>query len=238
MVEKKKIDTKKEKEEKKRKLLERAKELKEKIKEKDLKKEFEKGIKKEKTLLPIEDYLKYGVYLGTKVITPHMRKYVYKRRADGIAVINVNLIDEGIKKAIEFLSNYQPSDIIIVCKREAGWKAVNLFSELTGIKAFTKKYPAGIMTNINLQDFIDPKVVFICDPWVDKNALSDAKITKKKVLALCDTNNYCFDIDLFIPCNNKSGKSIGVVLYLIAKGYLKNKNIKKDIPPLKEFVGE
>src|SRR3989344_8718795 len=100
-----------------------------------------------------------------------MRKYVYRRRADGLAVLNTNLIDKKLREAIEFINKFNPEDIIVVCKRQAGWKAVSLFSELTGIKVFTKKYPAGIMTNINLPNFIEPKLVVVCDPWLDKNAM-------------------------------------------------------------------
>ncbi|MEM3405811.1 MAG: 30S ribosomal protein S2 [Candidatus Pacearchaeota archaeon] len=222
----------------KKKLLERAAELQKTIEEKKIKEELQEELKKSKTFVPIEDYLKYSVYLGTKVITPHMRKFVYKRRADGIAVIDVNQIDKALKNFIKELVKYDPEDFIIVCKREAGWKAVNLFSQLTGVKVFTKKYPAGIITNTNLVDFFDPKMVFICDPWVDKNALNDAKKTKKKIFALCDTNNYTFDIDLFIPCNNKSNKSIGLIFYIIAKEYLKEKKINKNLPSIEDFVGE
>jgi ribosomal protein uS2 len=222
----------------KKKLLERAKELGKELGDKELKEELKEEIAKtkSKTTVPVEDYLKYSVYLGTKVITPHMRKFVYKRRADGIAVIDVNLIDSYLTEFIKEIVKYAPEDFIIVCKREAGWKAVKLFSELTGVKVFTKKYPAGIITNITLDEFFEPKMIFLCDPWVDKNALKDGKRMKKKILALADTNNYVFDVDKFVPCNNKSNKSIGLILYLIAKEYLKERKIDKKLPEIDDFV--
>ena len=43
------------------------------------------------------------------------------------------------KEAINLLGKYEPEDFIVVCKREAGWKAVEKFSELTGVRVFTKK---------------------------------------------------------------------------------------------------
>ena len=43
------------------------------------------------------DYVKAGVHIGTKVITPHMKPYVYRRRNDGIAIINTNSIDSKLK---------------------------------------------------------------------------------------------------------------------------------------------
>lgn len=235
---KEKIEDKKKKEELKEKVLERAKEMQKEVETKDLKKELEENIKEGKTLVPVEEYLKYGVYLGTKVITPYLKPFVYKRRADGIAVIDVNQIDKKIKKAIDFLSKYEPEDFIVVCKREIGWQAAKLFSELIGCKCFTKKYPAGILTNPNIKDFIEPDMVFVCDPWVDKNAAKDAKLMNKKLLALCDTNNYAKDADLFIPCNNKINKSFALIFYILAKGYLEKKGIKKQIPPITDFIGE
>jgi len=194
--------------------------------------------KSEETLLPVEEYIKAGVHLGTKVITPHLRKYVYKRRADGLAVLNTNIIDEKLREAAEFLAGFEPENAIIVCKREAGWEAVELFSQLTGIRAFTKKYPAGIITNIRLPDFFEVDLIIICDPWIDKNALKDANMTNKKVLALCDTNNYAFGVDVFVPCNNKSGKSLGTILYILTREYLKKRKVNKKLPKIEEFIGE
>jgi len=190
------------------------------------------------TLVPIEDYLKSSMHLGTRVITPNMRKYIYKRRADGLAVFNTAMLDSTIKEAGEFLSRYAPEDIIVVCKREAGWHATNLFSETLGIRAFTKKYPAGILTNTNLQDFFECKLVLICDPWLDKNALTDANKVGVPVLSVCDSNNYAFGIQKIIAGNNKSAKSLGMVMYLLAKIYIENRKMKVDLPGIEQFIDD
>jgi len=190
------------------------------------------------TLIPLNDYIRSGTYIGTKVITPHMRPFIYRRRNDGIAIINTNIIDERLKEAARFLADYNPDNVIVVCKRESGWRAVKLFSELTGIRVFTKKYPAGIITNTTLPDFFETELVVICDPWTDKNALSDAVKMKKKVLAICDTNNFTFGVDKIVPANNKSNKSLGVIFYILAREYMKIQRISKTLPPMKDFIGE
>src|SRR3989338_8936771 len=79
------------------KLLEKAKKLEgkvEEVKEISLKEKVkeEEGEKKD-TLIPMEDYLKASIHLGTRVITPDMRKFVYRRRADDLAVFNTALLD-------------------------------------------------------------------------------------------------------------------------------------------------
>ena len=102
-------------------------------------KEEVRGEKEDKkdTHVPIEEYLKSSIHLGTRVITPDMRSYVYRRRADGLAVFNTALLDDKIREGADYLATFSPEDIIIVCKREAGWKAVQKFASTLGIKSFT-----------------------------------------------------------------------------------------------------
>ena len=228
-------------------LRERAKELEknlEKSEGKEIKVEDFKlkdtGVSKEKQkelLVPLEDYVKAGIHLGTKVISGDMRQFVYRRRADGLAILNTNIIDNRLREAIKIIQEYKPKGIMAVCKREAGWKAVKKFSEAIGAKAFGKKYPAGIITNSNLEDFYEPELVIISDPWLDKNALNDADNIKVPIIGLCDTNNILKGINYIIPCNNKSNKSLGLIFYILAKHYCGKAGIDFNAE-LKDFVGE
>jgi len=230
------------------KLLEKAKELEKGVKEvKEISKEEVKTkskeakedvVEKKEMLVPIEDYLKSSIYLGTRVMTPDMRSYVYRRRADGLAVFNTSLLDEKIREAAEYLAKFEPKDIILVCKREAGWKAAKRFAETFGIRCFTKKYPAGILTNTNLVTFQEANLIFICDPWLDKNALKDAQRIKIPVMSVCDTNNYTQGITKILPGNNKSAKSLGFIFFLLAKLYSEKKNLKIKAPAIQDFVDD
>lgn len=227
-------------EEKKKALLEKAKKLKEKVDKKpesdDLKEKVK--VKKKEMLIPLEEYVKAGIYLGTRVVTPGMKPFVYRRRADGLAIFNTDLIDEKLKEGAEYLSKFAPEDVILVCKREAGWKAVRKFSEITGIRVFTKKYPAGILTNKNLSNFFENELTIVTDHWVDKNALNDTLKVNKKVLMVCDTNNFSKGADQIILGNNKSPKSLGLIFYLLAKEYCKAQKIEAEIPDLEWWTGE
>ncbi|PJE81210.1 hypothetical protein COU58_03925 [Candidatus Pacearchaeota archaeon CG10_big_fil_rev_8_21_14_0_10_32_42] len=195
--------------------------------------------KKADMLIDLEDYVKTGIYLGTRIVTPEMRKYVYRRRADGLAIFNTDLIDEMIKEGINYLSKFEPENVILVCKRQSGWRAALKFGEVTGIRIFTKKYPAGIMTNTNLKNFFETDLTIISDQWLDKNALKDTLDVKKKVLMICGTNNFSKGVDQVIIGNNKAGKSLGLIFYLLARGYLKAKG--KDtsiIPDMDWWIGD
>ena len=195
--------------------------------------------KKDETILTsLEDYIKTAAYLGTKVITPTMRKYVYRRRLDGLAILNTNIVDKKLKDAIDFIVKYKPNEWTLVCKREAGWRAVKIFSELTAVRVFTKKYPAGVVTNTVLPNFFETKMMMVCDPWLDKNALKDAKIVQIPVVGICDTNNNTDDIDVVVISNNKSNKPLGLIFWLLSREYMKAHDINKPLPSLEDFVGE
>jgi small subunit ribosomal protein S2 len=181
----------------------------------------------ETLLIPNDEYLKSGIHIGTKFRTKYMDNFIYKTRPDGLSVLNVQRIDERIKQAGNLLSNYKPDEILIVCRRETGWKAVKLFSQITGTKHFAGRYPPGVLTNPSLKNFIEAKIVLVADSWPDKNAVEDALKTGLPVIALCDTNNQTNNIDLVVPCNNKGKKSLGLVFYLLAKIYTEKKGMLK-----------
>jgi len=228
--------------ERKKELLKKVKKLSEKIQTTKTEELKEKIKIKRKTdmLIPLENYVKSGIYIGTKVITPNMRPFVYRRRADGLAIFNTDLIDDKLKEGVEYLSKFSPEDVILVCKRQAGWKAVEKFSELTGIKAFTKKYPAGILTNTTLPDFFENELTIVTDSWLDRNAFLDTKKVHKKVLMICDTNNFPKGANQIVIGNNKSAKSLGVIFYLLARGYCKARKLNtiNEIPDLEWWTEE
>ncbi|NMB66685.1 30S ribosomal protein S2 [Candidatus Woesearchaeota archaeon] len=231
----------KDKEELRKKLLERAKELQEGKIDQVISEELKEKVKvkkREDMLIPLEEYVKTGIYIGTKAVTPMMRPFVYRRRADGLAIFNTDIIDDKLKEAIEYISQFNPEDIVLVCKRQTGWRTAEMLSRLTGIKVFTKKYPAGILTNPSLPDFFENELTIITDSWVDKNALNDTIKANKKILMICDTNNFSQKADKIIIGNNKSAKSIGLIFYLLTRGYCKNRGIEVEIPDLDWWTKE
>lgn len=180
-------------------------------------------------LVPLDDYLKVGLHIGTKFRTKFMSSFIYKVRQDGLAVLNVQEINKRLSYAAKLMSKYDPEDILVVCRRENGWKPVKMLNKFTGIRIFAGRYPPGILTNSNLENFIEVKLIMVTDPWPDKNALFDAAKLGIPVIALCDTNNDASNIDLIIPCNNKGKKSLALVFWILTKEYLKAKGkIKLD----------
>ncbi|MBS3150399.1 30S ribosomal protein S2 [Candidatus Woesearchaeota archaeon] len=170
-------------------------------------------------LVPLEAYLKSGIHIGTKYKNSYMEPFIYKIRNDGLFVLNVQEVDKRLRLLSNFINQYSPGEMVIVCRRENGWDAVNKFSEITGIKAFIGRYPPGMLTNPNLERFTETKMIFVVDPIPDKNAVKDAAKIRVPVAALCDTNNDSLNVDFCCPCNNKGKKSLGLVFFILAREY-------------------
>jgi small subunit ribosomal protein S2 len=192
---------------------------------------------KEESFLVAQDlYLKSGIHIGTKFRTKYMAKFIYKTRPDGLSVLNLQKIDERIKNAINLLAQFAPEDILIVSRRENGWKSVKAFGKVTGCRIFAGRYPPGILTNSSLEDFIEPKLILVTDPWPDRNVVQDAIKIGIPVIALCDTNNQSNDLDLVVPCNNKGKKSLGLFFWIVAKEYLTKRGLIASPEEMKETL--
>lgn len=176
-------------------------------------------------LVPQDVYLKSGIHIGTKFRTKYMDSFIYKTRPDGLSVLNLQKIDERIRMAANLLSQYAPEEILICSRRENGWKAVKAFGKHTGIRVFAGRYPPGILTNPKLDTFMEVKAILVTDSWPDRNAIKDAIQIGLPVIALCDTNNQSNEIDLVVPCNNKGKKSLGLLFYIIAREYLRQRGV-------------
>jgi small subunit ribosomal protein S2 len=190
----------------------------------------------EKFLVPQDTYLKAGIHIGTKFRTKYMEQFIYKTRPDGLSVLNLQKINDRIEIAANFLAQFAPEEIMIVSRRENGWKPVRMFGKMTGANAIAGRYPPGILTNSNLDNFIEVKAILVTDSWPDRNAISDALKVGIPVIALCDTNNQSNNIDLVVPCNNKGKKSLGLLFYILTKEYMKKRGLIKDDKEFKATV--
>ena len=195
-------------------------------------------VEEEQFLVPLENYLKAGLHIGTKFRTEYMAPFIYKIRPDGLAVLNVQEINNRIGIAAEFMSQYEPGEILVACRRENGWKAAELFGKLSGVRVITGRYSPGMLINPAGKNFIETKLLFVVDPWPDRNIVRDANKMGIPIIACCDTNNTANDIDLIIPCNNKGKKSLGLLFYILTKEYLRLRKLGELKATLEDFDDE
>ncbi len=195
----------------------------------------------EQLLVPNDTYLKAGIHIGTKFKTKFMSEFIYKTRPDGLSVLNVQKIDERIRAMITLMSQYEPQDIVVVSRRENGWLPVKMFGKITGARIFAGRYPPGILTNPDLKQYFEPKLIVVTDAWPDRNAVEDAIKIGVPVIGLCDTNNQANNLDLVVPCNNKGKKSLGLLFYIVTLEYMKKRgkyNEKEFKYTLEDFTAE
>ena len=173
--------------------------------------------------MPFENYLSAGTHIGMKQQTKDMKKFVYKTRSDGLAVLNVSMIDERIKTAARMLAKYDR--VISVSRKIMGKRPAVKFAEAIGAKAITGRFLPGTITNPAFKGYFEPSIIVVTDPLIDKQAITEAVKMRIPIIALCDTFNEISMIDLVIPCNNKGRKSLAMVYWMLAKEYLKAKSI-------------
>lgn len=178
----------------------------------------------ENFLIKQETYLEAGIHIGTKIKTVDMHQFIYRMRNDGLYVLDLRKIDERIRMAGKMLSQYAPEEVMVVASRTYSGNAASVFSQLTGIKVFQGRFIPGIFTNISRDDFVEPKMLLICDPKGERQAVIEAGTVGITTIGLCDTDNVTMSIDWVVPCNNKGRRSLALIFYLFAREYLMGRN--------------
>ncbi|MDD2678386.1 MAG: 30S ribosomal protein S2 [Candidatus Nanoarchaeia archaeon] len=178
-------------------------------------------------LVPLDLYLKAGIHIGTKFKNKSIEEFIFKTKQNGLKIMDIEKINEKILLAAKLLSDYEPGEIILVCRRETGHKPVKKLAEITGMRCITGRYLPGTITNPEFSFFTEPKIMIVADPWHDKQAIKGAILSNIPVIGLLGTNNSTEYVDFAIPCNNKSKKSLPLVYYLLGREYLKLKGIIK-----------
>lgn len=179
-------------------------------------------------LVPVTEYLYAAVHIGTKVVTTEMKKFVKLRTPDGLNLIDLEVLDSRLRIAAKALARLNPSKAVVVSSKEYGTKPVEKFSEYTGIRAILKRFPPGIFSNPIAKYYQPASLILVVDPRMDEKAIREASLVRIPVMALCDTDNSCSDIDFIIPVNNKGRRSLALVFWILAREI---NRIRGTIPP-------
>jgi small subunit ribosomal protein S2 len=180
-------------------------------------------IRPEELLIPEDTYLTSGVHIGTQQKSASMRRFVYKVRFDGLHVLDVKETDRRIRLAAKFLARLPADKILIVSQRQYGQKPVRIFAKTIGAVSFAERFVPGCLTNPNLAEYFEPKVLIVTDPATDQQALSEAVSIGIPVVGLCDVNNETRNVDLVIPANNKGRVALATVYWLLAREVLRSR---------------
>ncbi len=184
-------------------------------------------------LLPVETYLTAGVHVGTTFRNKDMAPFIYRVRPDRLNILDIKKTDERIRLAGKFLSYYEGNEIAVVGRRKIAEQPLTKFAEVIGALAFTDRFVPGTFTNPEGRVYYEPSLVIVTDPVTDKEAVDEAEIARIPVVAIANSGNSFSKIDLVIPANNRSRKSLAVIFFLLAREYMLNKGMiekREDFP--------
>ncbi|HDJ50956.1 MAG TPA: 30S ribosomal protein S2 [Thermoprotei archaeon] len=176
----------------------------------------------ETLLVSDKEYRRYGAIIGTRRNRSYeMRKFIYRIRRDGLAIIDMRKIDERIRLAARMIARYEPDTVAYIGARYYASKPIEMIAEVTGGRAFTGRFFPGTFTNPNSPSYFEPEIVVINDTHYDRQAVKESVEIGVPIVAFCDTHNNTNFVDLIIPANNRGRPALGFLYWLLAREILK-----------------
>jgi small subunit ribosomal protein SAe len=176
-------------------------------------------------LQPKEDDIKkllaVGAHIGTTNVDSAMNRYIWRRRPDGIHVINIAKTWEKLILAARIIAGVEnPAEVCVISGPIIGQRAALKFANFTGAHAIAGRYTPGTFTNQIQEKFIEPRLLLVTDPRADHQAITESSYVNLPTIALCNSDSSAKNVDIVIPCNNRSTEAVGLIYWFLAREIL------------------
>jgi small subunit ribosomal protein SAe len=160
-------------------------------------------------------------HIGGRNVDHQCQQYVWKRRNDGVYIINIKKTWDKLYMAARAIAAIEnPADVCVISARPYAQRALLKFAAHTGTTPIFGRFTPGSLTNQIQKNFKEPRLLVISDPRVDHQAVTEASYVNIPVISFCNTDSPMKYIDIGIPCNNKGQYSVGLMWWLLAREVL------------------
>jgi small subunit ribosomal protein SAe len=171
-------------------------------------------------------------HIGSDNSETTMEQYIFKKKTDGINIINLKKTWEKMMLAARAIAAIEnPADVFVVASRPYAQRAVLKFARYIGASPIAGRFTPGAFTNQIQAAFREPRLLVISDPRADHQPVTEASYANIPIVAFCNVDSPTKFIDIAVPCNNKSAPSIGLMWWFLAREVLRLRgSISRDMP--------